>query len=602
MDVLDVLDGRSVVSLSDAELLPVFDLVDAGINGLEEIRLQLIARIEDTGYAQELGARDAVELVSKRYRRDRAEAWRDVRLARALPKYTAVSDALTHGIEHPTDTTDATDGTATTDDPNGTVTTDDPNGTVTTDHLNDTASSDSTIPSDGTVPSDGVVPCDGAGALVLGDAGGAGAVVLGDAGGAGAAELGDAGDGAVDGRRVDGVRPLRTAQAAVIVSELERVRSRVPVEYLDVAEEQFVALALHLSPAELRSAARQVCDLLDCDGPEPEEHKAAARESLTLTAADRGVKFKGFLANENAELFRAIVHAGARPHKTVDGEPDPRSRDKRQADALSTALTIAATAWDTNTATPNQPAPTPAYDTADDAAADRTPADAAPDPAADPPTGHAAADAVAGPPTADAAADAVARPPTAQAGHDPVAGPASTDGAAVRPTAGATDDAGAGAPTGHALAGPQADPLADYAGGGPPADDATAAPTAAGSMDQPVGAAVDRAADGAVDAAVDGAAVDGAALDGAALDGAVDQTTVDGVVDGAVGGVAGGVAVRGSGCGDRVPGYGAKATISVTIDLQDLTAATADAVGQTVYSDGLSAAAIRRLACDANII
>jgi hypothetical protein len=51
-----------------------------------------------------------------------------------------------------------------------------------------------------------------------------------------------------------------------------------------------------------------------------------------------------------------------------------------------------------------------------------------------------------------------------------------------------------------------------------------------------------------------------------------------------------------------VPGRGAKANITVTIDFDDLKAATADAIGRTVYSGGLSAATIRRLACDANII
>ena len=51
-----------------------------------------------------------------------------------------------------------------------------------------------------------------------------------------------------------------------------------------------------------------------------------------------------------------------------------------------------------------------------------------------------------------------------------------------------------------------------------------------------------------------------------------------------------------------VPGFGAKANITVTIDLQDLKSATADAIGDLVYGDGLSAATIRRLACDAKII
>ncbi|HZX04313.1 HNH endonuclease signature motif containing protein [Kribbella sp.] len=246
---MDLLGGRSVVALGNHELLPALDAVDAEIIRLQGLRLQLVARTEESGYAQELGARDTVELLALRHRRDRSEAWRDVRLARALPKYTAVGTALADGI-----TTDT------------------------------------------------------------------------------------------------GVRPMQTAHAAAIVTELERVRTRVPVEDLDVAEEQLVGLAAHLSPKELRSAAKQLCNLLDSDGPEPEEQKAYGRESLTLITAENGVKFRGYLANENAELLRAVIHAGARPHKTVDGELDPRARDKRQADALTTALTVAANAWDTDTA------------------------------------------------------------------------------------------------------------------------------------------------------------------------------------------------------------------------------------------------------------
>ena len=346
---MDDLGARPLWSMADSELLPALDSLDAEINRLLGVRLQVIARIEESGYAQEIGARDAAELLSFRYRQDRAEAWRDVRLARALPKYEAVRTALAEGIE-PAAETDAAEPDAS-----------------------------------------------------------------------------ESGDEA--GREV---RLLRPAHAVAIVSALERLRSRVPAEDLDVAEEQLVALAGHLSPAELRSAAKKICDLLDSDGPEPEEHKAYERESLTLTRADNGVKFKGYLANENAELLRAVVHAGARPHRTKDGEPDPRPRDRRQADALTTALTIAATAWNTNAVqTPTSPTTAPA--------SDREPG---------------------------------------------------------------------------------------IAGGGP--------------------------------------AVEGA--------------------------------------GQPVPGYGAKASITVTIDLQDLISAPADAIGTTVYGDGLSAATVRRLACDAEVI
>ncbi|MEV6269311.1 DUF222 domain-containing protein [Kribbella sp. NPDC051936] len=363
---MELLGERPAWSMSGGELLSTLDTLEAELARLESYRLTVVAAIESTGYAEELGARDTAELLRFRYRLDPPAARRTLRLAQTAPHYPAVATAL--------------EDTASCEEP-------------------------------GEEP--GVAP-----------------------GGAGGGWL------------------LRPAQAAAIVFGLDRVRSRVPVEHLDAAAEQLVGLAGHLSPGELRTAAKEIADLLDSDGPEPEEHKAYARESLTLSAADNGVKFKGFLANENAELLRAVVHAGARPHKTVDGEHDPRPRDKRQADALSDALSTAAAVWDTT-----------------------------------------------GPTTG------------------PTAGPASgTEGAAS--TAGTGDMAGtAGAA-------------------------ASAAEGAAGTGD----------------------------MAGTA------------------------------GTGGRVARYGAKANITVTIDLEDLRSATADALGRTAYSGGLSAATIRRLACDANII
>ncbi|MBB5977858.1 HNH endonuclease signature motif containing protein [Kribbella solani] len=394
---MDVLGGRSVVALGNHELLPVLDELDAEIIRLQGLRLQVVARMEDTGYAQELGARDTVDLLAFRHRRDRSEVWRDVRLARALPRYAAVDAALADGIE-----------------------------------IGSTQAGDS----------DGIE----GGSTQVGDSDGieGGSTQVGDSDGTegGSTQVGDS-DGTF--------RAMQTAHAAAIVSELERVRTRVPVEDLDVAENQLVLLAAHLAPGELRAAAKQLCNLLDSDGPEPEEQRAYDRESLTLTTADNGVKFKGYLANENAELLRAVIHAGARPHKTADGELDPRARDKRQADALSTALTVAANTWDTATN---------------------------------------------------------ARDTTAKTWHT---------------NANARDTT---AKTWH---------------------------TAANARDTTANAW------GAKDTGV--------------------RTP-----------------------GAPVPGYGAKANITVTIDLDDLRSATANATGQTAYGDELSAATIRRLACDANVI
>src|SRR3954452_3211576 len=282
---------------------------------------------------------------------------------------------------------------------------------------------------------------------------------------------------------------LRPAQAEVIVSALERVPTTVSLEDLAVAERELVGLARHLSPSELRRAGQRVRDVLDTDGPEPEEHKAYAREALTLTTADRGVKFRGYLANENAELLRAIIHAGARPHKTIDGELDPRPRDKRQADALTSALTIAATSLDGGLST--------------------TPTSRASKPSS-------RNQSITSSSTTDAADS-----PANQVGTSP---------------ASATDSS---------LAGPDG-----------------------GTLDRDTSSSPARADGGTPDR--------------------VDSASSGREVCGAV--------------GNDVPGFGAKATITVTIDLQDLRSAAADAIGDTVYGDGLSAATIRRLACDARII
>ncbi|MFC5268015.1 DUF222 domain-containing protein, partial [Kribbella qitaiheensis] len=264
----------------------------------------------------------------------------------------------------------------------------------------------------------------------------------------------DGGDAAADAGTGVGV-VLSPAQAAAIVSELEGVPKTVAVEDLAVAEEQLVALGRHFNPSELRKAARRARDLLDADGPAPEEDKAYAREELRVRTADRGVKFSGYLANENAELFQALILEGSKPRKTVTGELDPRSPDKRRADALTDVLNVASNAITTATA-------------------------------ADP-------------------AD----------------------------TAGSTLDSAEAA--------------------GPPSG--TGTPDAAGH------------------AAQTGAAATGAAGSDAAGRGAA-----------------------------AVPGHGPKAHITITIDLKDLTDAGAHAVGTLVHGEGLSAGAIRRLACEAQII
>ncbi|WP_433012015.1 DUF222 domain-containing protein [Kribbella sp. CA-294648] len=135
---------------------------------------------------------------------------------------------------------------------------------------------------------------------------------------------------------------LNPGQAAAIITTLKKAPASVPDDLLRVAEEQMIEAAQLLTPDGLLGFGREVLARLDTDGPEPAEHDAAAKETLTLHRADGGVKFTGYLAGENAEQFRTQINRLSKPHRTVDGELDPRPHDKRQADALSLILDLAA--------------------------------------------------------------------------------------------------------------------------------------------------------------------------------------------------------------------------------------------------------------------
>lgn len=142
----------------------------------------------------------------------------------------------------------------------------------------------------------------------------------------------------------DGEVLLHPAQAEAMVSLLDKLPSSVPADDLAVAEREMVELGRTHGPLELRRAGVQICNRLDTDGPEPAEDRAYDRETLKLKTAENGVAFSGFLANENGELLRTLIHAHAKPRRTVDGALDPRSRDRRQADALTTVLNLSTNA------------------------------------------------------------------------------------------------------------------------------------------------------------------------------------------------------------------------------------------------------------------
>jgi hypothetical protein len=266
-----LLDARPAYMMSGEEAVAALDVLHAEAARVETRRLQVLGRLDETGYTKEISGQDTVRFVATRHRLNRIQVQRDLNLANALHKYPTVSEALPD--------------------------------------LSAPAGDDSAVQY---------------------------------------ADLtGEPADRQVgEGKQEGGELPvlLHPAQAEAIVSALEAVpkAAMVAVERLQAAEDQMVEAARHLAPADLKRLGRQVRDILDTDGPEPAEEAARRREALRLTNADQGVKFSGFLANENAELFKTAIEAAAKPHKTVDGERDPRSLEKRQADALSDVLAVAA--------------------------------------------------------------------------------------------------------------------------------------------------------------------------------------------------------------------------------------------------------------------
>ncbi|MEU0093682.1 DUF222 domain-containing protein [Kribbella sp. NPDC006257] len=312
MDLLEA--PRPAYMLSGEEALATLDALHAEMSVLQTYRLEVLARLDETGHTKEISGQSTAGFVASRHRLNPPETQRDLKLALALPKYPAVSAALPDVYAPP--------------GPDPAIQYADPSADVqATDILSDDAVPDDVVPGD----------------AVSGDALSADAL-SGDAVSDGVLSDDPV---AADGLSGDELPVLlHPSQAEAIVAALEAVpaAAMVPVEDLQAAEDQMVKAARNLSPWDLKKLGKRVRDVLDTDGPEPAEDAARQREALRITNADHGVKFSGFLAAENAALFKTSIEAAAKPRPTLDGERDPRTLEKRQADALSDTLAIAAAA------------------------------------------------------------------------------------------------------------------------------------------------------------------------------------------------------------------------------------------------------------------
>ncbi|WP_232828055.1 HNH endonuclease [Kribbella monticola] len=351
---------RPACMMSGEESLAALDALHAQLALLETYRLELLVRLDDTGHAKEIHAHDTARLIAKRHRRNLGAVRRELTFAKALPKYTAVSAALPdphapRGNDPLIQYAEAPAASAALPDPHA------PRG-------NDPLIQYAEAPAASAALSDPQAPL---GEVEDAEAAAASAALPDPHAPRGNdpliryAEAAAASAALPDPHAPRGNDPLlqyaeapaaeapellpvllHPAQAQAIVAALEAVPSAamVPVEELVVAEEQMVEAARHLAPWELARLGQQVREVLDTDGLEPAEEAAARREAFWLKNADQGVKFGGYLSNERAALLRTLIEPGTLPRKSLDGEPDPRSREKRQADRFSDVLQSAASA------------------------------------------------------------------------------------------------------------------------------------------------------------------------------------------------------------------------------------------------------------------
>ena len=85
---------RPAYTMSGSEALSALDALHIEAATRDTYRLELLARLEETGYAKEVGARDTTRLLSMRHRLDASTVRRDLKLATNLAKYQAVTAAL----------------------------------------------------------------------------------------------------------------------------------------------------------------------------------------------------------------------------------------------------------------------------------------------------------------------------------------------------------------------------------------------------------------------------------------------------------------------------------------------------------------------------
>ena len=132
---------------------------------------------------------------------------------------------------------------------------------------------------------------------------------------------------------------LSLAHGRVIAEGLAKLPQFVPAEERTELETWLADRGRALGPKDLRIASDRARYQLDQDGAlKDEEHQVRARKLHIVTGGDGMTVLNGRIDRETGAKLRAALQPLAAPQPAIDGAHDPRTPEKRNADALETLL------------------------------------------------------------------------------------------------------------------------------------------------------------------------------------------------------------------------------------------------------------------------
>src|SRR6476646_9038667 len=119
---------------------------------------------------------------------------------------------------------------------------------------------------------------------------------------------------------------ISPAHAKVITRTVAAIPARVAMEASEPAERLLVEHAHHLDPKRLMVAADRLLATIDPAGAAPSAAEQQRRRSFGVSRTGQGFwRTDGWVTDEFAALFTAVIDPLAAPQPAADGLPDDRS-------------------------------------------------------------------------------------------------------------------------------------------------------------------------------------------------------------------------------------------------------------------------------------